>query len=142
MCTTAFTVAIFIIAGLISFSRVLALYHYYHAPYSLYEHFYRVEIPQQLDSQNLRPTYTNPINMCVGKEWYRFPSHYFLPEGVRLRFLKSDFSGQLPQYFLESTKKDSEGQFRISDERDGTWKIRSGFNDKNKEEMSRYVSIC
>ncbi|CAG8555774.1 1225_t:CDS:10 [Paraglomus occultum] len=139
MCTTVVTVIVFIIAGLTSFSRVLALYHYYHAPYSLYEHFYRVEIPQQLDSQTLRPTYTNPINMCVGKEWYRFPSHYFLPEGVRLRFLKSDFSGQLPQYFLESVEKNSEGQFTINDKRDGTWKTRSGFNDRNKEEMGRYV---
>jgi len=53
------------------------------------------------------------INVCVGKEWYRFPSSFFLPElkgltddtgltpRVRLQFVKSSFAGQLPQHFLE-----------------------------------------
>lgn len=26
----------------------------------------------------LPPEY--PVNLCVGKEWYRFPSSFFLPE--------------------------------------------------------------
>ena len=52
------------------------------------------------------------INVCVGKEWYRFPSSFYFPtlqakaEGeeaprVRLQFVKSSFGGQLPQHFPE-----------------------------------------
>jgi alpha-1,2-mannosyltransferase len=123
-----------------SFSRAAGLYSYYHAPLSLYEHFYRVVIPNELAAGTPMPTYDNPIDLCVGKEWYRFPSHYFLPEGVRLRFLESDFRGQLPQYFLESTYTDSEGRTVSGNGRDGTWQIPPGFNDQNKEETARYVS--
>ncbi|CAG8545511.1 13018_t:CDS:2 [Acaulospora colombiana] len=103
-------------------------------------HFYYVEIPQQIETRNLQLNFDNPINLCVGKEWYRFPSHYFLPDGVRLRFLKSDFGGQLPKYFLENNYTDSEGKTKIGSKRDGTWRTPEGFNDINREEMDRYVS--
>ena len=47
------------------------------------------------------------MRVCMGKEWYRFPSHFFLPNGegdadsggARLEFLKSGFNGQLPKHF-------------------------------------------
>ncbi|CAG8576594.1 11353_t:CDS:2 [Acaulospora morrowiae] len=136
-----FTISILIVAGFISILRVEALYFHYNAPMAVYNHFYYVEIPQQIETHNIQPNLDNPINLCVGKEWYRFPSHYFLPDGVRLRFLKSDFSGQLPKYFLENNYTDSEGKTKLSSERDGIWKIPEGFNNVNKEEMDRYVNI-
>ena len=38
------------------------------------------------------------VNVCVGKEWYRFGSSFFLPsERVHLQFIKSGFDGLLPQ---------------------------------------------
>lgn len=107
----------------------------------VYSHFYYDEIPNQIESRNIQLDLGKPINLCVGKEWYRFPSHYFLPDGVRLRFLKSNFKGQLPKYFLENSYIDSDGKFKLSNEREGTWKIPEGFNEFNKEEMDRYVSI-
>jgi len=62
----------------------------------------------------------------VGEEWYRFPSHFFLPNNWRLQFVKSSFGGQLPQYFSEVN---------------GTRIILPNFNDRNLEEPSRYVRI-
>lgn len=35
--------------------------------------------------------------VCVAKEWYRFPSSFFLPPNTELLFLRSGFEGQLPQ---------------------------------------------
>jgi len=79
---------------------------------------------------------TGPL-LCVGKEWYRFPSHFFLPDAThrpewatargpaRLGFLKSAFGGQLPQPFNATI---------------GTSGWAPGFNDVNAEETDRYVA--
>lgn len=38
--------------------------------------------------------------VCMGGEWYRFPSSFFLPhDGLRLAFVRSHFRAQLPQPF-------------------------------------------
>lgn len=59
-----------------------------------------------VDLQQIATEAPPGINVCVGKEWYRYPSSFFLPElegksRVRLQFVKSGFDGQLPQHFLE-----------------------------------------
>ena len=63
----------------------------------------------------------------MGKEWYRFPSHFFLPENWQVKFVKSEFKGQLPQMYAEG-----EGATKLE---------RSNFNDLNKEETDRYVKV-
>jgi alpha-1,2-mannosyltransferase len=68
--------------------------------------------------------------LCLGKEWYRFPSHYLLPKTMRARFIKSEFSGLLPGEFAES-----QGTFS------GTWKVPLGMNDENREDMSKYTDL-
>ncbi len=93
----------------------------YSAPIEVYKQFYYDDI------QNIvQPIYSD-VNVCVGKEWYRFPSSFFLP-GHRwhLRFLKSGFKGQLPQSYTEGAN--------------GTCIVPNDMNDMNKEEPSRYVS--
>ena len=36
--------------------------------------------------------------VCVGKEWYRFPSSFYLPHSsFKIGFLESEFRGQLPK---------------------------------------------
>lgn len=45
---------------------------------------------------------SEPINVCVGREWYHFPNSFFLPDNHRLRFVKSGFDGLLPGDFIES----------------------------------------
>jgi alpha-1,2-mannosyltransferase len=68
--------------------------------------------------------------VCLGKEWYRFPSSYFLPDGVHAKFIKSAFTGLLPGEY----KEHGPGYFS------GTWSIPSGMNDENIEDPGKYVS--
>lgn len=70
--------------------------------------------------------------ICLGKEWYRFPSSFFLPNGTRAKFVKSEFSGLLPGEFNEA--KIGFGFFA------GTWLIPAGMNDQNEEDPGKYVS--
>ena len=37
--------------------------------------------------------------VCVGAEWHRYPSTFFLPPNARLAFLKTAFDGQLPRAY-------------------------------------------
>lgn len=43
-----------------------------------------------------------PQNVCVGREWYHFPTSFFLPDNHRLRFTRSGFDGLLPGDFPEN----------------------------------------
>lgn len=101
---------------LLSISRVLAVTTAYSAPMEMYT--------------ALAPNATG--NLCLGKEWYRFPSSYFLPEGVRARWIKSAFSGLLPGQFDESGK---------GWERPGLWTVPEGMNDLNIEDPGKYVCL-
>lgn len=69
--------------------------------------------------------------VCLGKEWYRFPSSFNLPQGVRAKFIKSEFSGLLPGEFSQADA--ALGMFP------GTWMVPSGMNDENLEDPSKYV---
>ncbi|VDL82476.1 unnamed protein product [Nippostrongylus brasiliensis] len=81
----------------------------------------------------------DPLRVCVGKEWYRFPSSFFLPQmavdarsrkrGVQLHFVKSEFAGLLPKYYPQ-------GKIPFI-----TRRIPTEMNDMNQEEMSRYVPL-
>ncbi|WAR27997.1 ALG9-like protein [Mya arenaria] len=69
-----------------------------------------------------------PVTLCVGKEWYRYPSSFFLPgQNWNLHYLKSEFEGQLPKPYDSGP--------------DATRIIPSNMNDMNKEEPSRYVNV-
>lgn len=70
--------------------------------------------------------------VCLGKEWYRFPSSFFLPDNLRAKFVKSEFDGLLPGEFMESN--DDHGLYP------GTWMIPSGMNDRNEEDPGKHVS--
>ena len=70
--------------------------------------------------------------VCLGKEWYRFPSSYHLPRGMKAKFIKSSFDGLLPGEFSEA--KVGFGFFP------GAWLEPSGMNDENKEDPGKYVS--
>ena len=44
------------------------------------------------------------VKVCVGDEWYRYPSSFFLPgPSYRLQFVKSGFQGLLPAAFDAET---------------------------------------
>lgn len=62
------TTLVIIVVCVLSVSRGLALYNNYSAPMKLYNHI-----------STLKPCGSEQVNVCVGKEWYRFSSEYFFP---------------------------------------------------------------
>lgn len=89
--------------------------------------------PLQIYAPLRRPEFTrSEQTICLGKEWYRFPSSYFLPGGMRAKFVKSAFDGLLPGEFSEA--KIGFGLFP------GSWLDPSGMNDQNIEDPGKYVS--
>lgn len=70
---------------------------------------------------------------CLGREWYRFPSSYFLAPHQRLRFVKSGFSGLLPTSFEENA------DFTAWWDLPGTSNIPQHMNNLNLEAPELYV---
>ncbi|KAL1963879.1 hypothetical protein VTN77DRAFT_7685 [Rasamsonia byssochlamydoides] len=71
--------------------------------------------------------------VCLGKEWYRFPSSFFLPNDMRAKFVRSEFRGLLPGEFPDSEN--------IQALLAGASAIPTGMNDRNQEDPSKYVDI-
>ena len=117
-----------VVSMFFSVSRSAALVGHYGAPFKAYRFLGR-RIQERLDARD-RELGAQPVSsagafrVCVGKEWYRFPSHFFLPTGATLAFLESGFRGQLPQLFdsMNRTRGDP-----------------PNFNDENNEQRDRYV---
>lgn len=171
----------------ISLSRILALYDNYSAPIDVYRKaFDLVQVPtllaaeppsdataavvdsattitmETLMQEDRKPARSGPVRVCVGKEWYRFPSHYFLPEGARLGLIKSHFDGLLPGEFSEKVSLDAineepelkpsaaEGKHHrpmmkidwrwSAERRPGTSYVPKQMNNQNKEVWDHYVS--
>ena len=107
--------------------RTLGMVTAYNAPLKVLEPLQQVDV-----------SYAG-ASVCFGKEWYRFPSSYFLPHNMRAKFIRSEFKGLLPGEF-----PDAPSPFRRME---GASKIPSGMNDLNIEDPSKYVrtsssSIC
>ncbi|KAG2378112.1 hypothetical protein C9374_008734 [Naegleria lovaniensis] len=114
------------ITMILGMSRSIGNVKNFHAPLKVYS-----ELHSELTTLEKNAPFTNktiPVNVCVGKEWYRYPSSFFLPTSkkfdIRIRFLKSGFSGLLPKYFADENPTSS---------------IPTGMNDENREEMDRYI---
>lgn len=100
----------------LSFSRMFALYKNYHAPVDTFMGLMTIEEQSLVGVKK---------NLCIGKEWYRFPSSFFLPDATwNLRFIESDFNGLLPR------------QFDVN----GTRGIANGFNDMNRAAEDQYFT--
>lgn len=110
-----FTVFVFI---MLSLSRDLALARLT-APTKIYD---------SVGVDRVRSSDISMKTLCLGREWYRFPSSFHLPNTVTLKWTRSDFSGLLPQPFAPKSQH-------------GYSRIPPGMNDMNKEEPSRYVSL-
>ena len=106
----------------LSFLRTLGTMTAYAAPLSIY---------QPLHSQNL----SDHTNVCLGKEWYRFPSHFLLPPTARGKFIRSAFTGLLPGEFSPIPSAQGFGLFP------GTWMVPPGMNDENREDVGKYTEV-
>jgi alpha-1,2-mannosyltransferase len=155
-------------SSIISISRIVALYQYYHAPLGIAFEFQITEIPRLLNVTGLLPVYPEgtleedtpridltpikelELTLCLGKEWHRFSGNYLVPNGIKVEFIKSEFDGMLPRHFEE--------RLTAADQVAGTentlvqlskkWWIRpqttyipQDLNDLNKEDLSHYVSF-
>ncbi|ESL10089.1 hypothetical protein TRSC58_02182 [Trypanosoma rangeli SC58] len=125
-----------LLSGLLSFSRGLAVYHFYAGPQRLMYDSYDV---LQRAAEHKRAANANAGNatsvhdlytVCVGREWYRFPSSFFLdPQRARVAFLKTDsFAGALP---LPFTRDGGNATCACG---------AAGVNDLNQEISEQYVS--
>lgn len=108
----------------IGVARIYGVYDAYSAPMKIYE--------------PLQPSDNGSIgapgdSVCISKEWYRFPTSYFLPNGMKAKFVKSQFDGLLPGEFAEA--KIGFGFWS------GTWLMPAGMNDFNQEDMGKYVRL-
>ncbi|KXH49658.1 Alg9-like mannosyltransferase, partial [Colletotrichum nymphaeae SA-01] len=108
----------------ISLSRVYGIWSAYSAPLSLYK-------PLGAGVSGQQGLGVRGDNVCFGKEWYRFPSSYFLPRDMHAKFVRSEFRGLLPGEFSEA--RTGFGFWS------GTWMPTNGMNDRNQEDMGKYV---
>lgn len=105
--------------ALLSASRIVGLYQHYNGSMNTWN-----------DVSLLQET-QHTSNVCVGKEWHRFPSSFFLPHSsYRLGFLQSEFRGQLPKYYTNAQNGTLSTSIYHKD-----------FNDQNLEEPTRYIQI-
>lgn len=110
----------------ISLARIYGIYEAYSAPLKLYTPFWETET-------QLGPVGGDDETVCFGKEWYRFPSSYFLPHDMHAKFVRSEFRGLLPGEFSEA--RVGFGFWS------GTWLPTSGLNDRNEEDPGKYVEL-
>lgn len=89
-----------------------------------------LEVYQALESSG-RPNSGETV--CLGKEWYRFPSSYLLSNEMRPKFVKSEFAGLLPGEFSEA--RVGFGFYP------GAWLVPPGMNDRNEEDIGKYVCL-
>ncbi|KAG8528200.1 uncharacterized protein KY384_007117 [Bacidia gigantensis] len=93
------------------------------------------DAPLKLYTPLKYPEYRNrQASVCLGKEWYRYPSSYFLPDRMRAHFIKSDFAGLLPGQFAEGKVAGFGGL-------PATWALPTGMNDQNLEDSAKHVNI-
>lgn len=109
-----------------SLARIYGINTAYSAPLKVYEPLFN-----GVDGQ--APVGREGDLVCLAKEWYRFPSSYFLPRDMRPKFVRSEFRGLLPGEFSEA--RTGFGFWS------GTWLPTSGFNDRNEEDLSKYVEL-
>lgn len=158
-----FTLSVIAASCVLSVSRIMAHWKYYHAPMSVTHALEAAEVPRLLNVTghiSLPPPSTTAqgrsqrhsdedqlpridlglienwdLRLCVGKEWYRFPGHFLVPDGVRVDWIKSEFDGMLPGHFAETSRRGG-----LLDRAGGTRAVPKYLNDLNAEAPQLYVS--
>lgn len=141
-----------------SVTRTFAHWEYYHAPMTIIYRFESQELPRLLNATgyihlpardsppsryedeesspriDFGPLKNFDLKLCVGKEWYRFPGHFLVPDGVRVEWIKSEFDGMLPGHFRETGMEGG-----LLERQKGTKVVPEGLNDLNEEAPAFYV---
>lgn len=101
--------------------RILNLIENYSAPLAISRSIQ--SISTSFDEQKI-------VNLCIGREWYHFPTSMFLPDNFRLRFVKSSFDGLLPGDFPEEIAIDL-----------STSNVPQNMNSKNLFEADKLIEL-
>lgn len=147
---------------LVSFGRISAIHHYYHAPFNVYHHLQMYELTRlalahephlmpaidpslplkefatALDKNqaiSLESLARHELTLCLAKEWHRFPSSWLVPNEVETRFVESAFDGILPKQW-DAPGDASKGLFGRA-----TAVRPRGMNMFNRQERDRFVSF-
>ncbi|KAI8981227.1 glycosyltransferase family 22 protein [Trametes punicea] len=159
-----FTLSVVAASCLLSVSRIIAHWQYYHAPMSVTHALEAAEVPRLLNATGhivLPAHYSTQagrakrhadedelpridlsliedwgLRLCVGKEWHRFPGHFLVPDGVRVDWVKSAFDGMLPGHFAETPRRGG-----LLDRVKGTRAVNEDLNDLNREAPQLYVDV-
>ncbi|KAL6944226.1 hypothetical protein ACO0RG_000956 [Hanseniaspora osmophila] len=102
--------------------RISSLVINYTGPLAVYEH---------LNSLSNSTESESVVNVCVGREWYHYPSSFFLPDNHRLKFVSSGFDGLLPGDFQEDVDTWVSG-IRI---------VPEGMNNMNLYDEAKVVNV-
>ena len=113
----------------------------YHAPFDAYialnervsDRARAGTLPEQVRLR-LVGRHREQLLVCVGKEWHRYPSSFFVPSStngtrVDMVFVKSAFAGLLPSHYDARLSLPAR-----------TRRVPLTQNDANREEKDRYVS--
>ncbi|KAK8815438.1 hypothetical protein WA158_003650 [Blastocystis sp. Blastoise] len=116
------TISIYIVFAIyicLSVSRIYAYIYYFHAPINVYTNLYYNQL-------KATTTVSSPMNICLGKEWHRYPASFFIPnnDALNVTYIESGFKGILPKPYATIN---------------GTFTIPTGMNTMNKQEMDRYI---
>lgn len=115
-------VIIVIMSTILGISRIFALYKNYHAPLDLMMELNRFPAEGKISTKTT-------VNVCFGKDWYRYPSSFFLPnQNWNIKFIQSEFKGILPAPYTTNAEN-------------ATSIIHEHFNNENREEPSLYFDI-
>lgn len=115
----AFVVSIMLVAINSGLLRIVSMITAYNAPLKVFEPLEKLDV-------------AGGESVCFGKEWYRFPSSFFLPYNMRAKFIRSEFRGLLPGEFPDAPS--------YQDLAVGTSQAPAGMNDRNEEDPGKYVS--
>ncbi|KPI35848.1 Alpha-1,2-mannosyltransferase alg9 [Cyphellophora attinorum] len=116
----------------ISLLRTLGTVTAYQAPLKIYSHL-PAHSRSSPSTGSVPASSQAQVNVCLAKDWYRFPTSFLLPSKPphRPKFLPSKFKGLLPGEFSEA--KYTVGLFG------GTHLVPSGMNDRNEEDVHKYI---
>jgi len=109
-------------------SRIAVVLYGYGAPLRVYTRMCGEELLYGSAAQRHR------LNICVGDEWYRFPSNFFLPdERYQLQFVRAGFRGHLPKRFARDRMSKRDGKLVR-----GSTQSPRNMNQFNKEDVAQY----
>lgn len=97
---------ILISSCLLGLSRIIMQVKSFRSPLTIYEHLSTRELGDGHGPRDSLPELRDgkaEINICMGSEWYRFPTSFFIPDKrFRARFVHAQFDGLLPKPFQET----------------------------------------